>query len=99
MDAALWFSEQTGGRNGCEVVVEPNSFAGNEARHPAVSYWQFADGSAFGYYYFLGGSASAQRAVVHHGDLGFEYVHHGGTAGSLYIYDFATGHWSHTGSS
>ncbi len=45
-----------------------------------------------------GGSAGAQSAVLYHADLGFEYVQAGGAAGSLYIYDFATGHWWYTSS-
>ncbi len=66
---------------------------------PVENYWQFQDGNPFGYYSVLEGSASSQTSIIDHVDMGFEYVQAGSIPGSLYLYDFASGHWWYTSSS
>jgi hypothetical protein len=99
-DGALWFTEQTGGKIGQAVVVQANTFLPwEQSPTPVQNYWQFADGNPFGYYSVLEGSASWQTALIDHADLGYEFVQAGSTPGSLYLYDFASGHWWYTSSS
>jgi hypothetical protein len=66
---------------------------------PGWSYLQFPDGTPFGYYVFLEGSASTADSWIFHADLGYEYLEPGATAGSLFMYDLASGHWWYTASS
>jgi hypothetical protein len=61
-------------------------------------YLQFPNGNLFGYYNFLQGSDSTASAILYHADLGYEYVTPGSTAGSLYWFDFASGHWWYSSS-
>jgi hypothetical protein len=62
-------------------------------------YLQFSNGNLFGYYNFLQGSDSTASAVLYHADLGYEAELPGASAGSAYLYDFASGHWWYTSSS
>ncbi len=68
-------------------------FNGQQALSPVFSYLQFANGSLFGYYAFLQGSASTASGWFYHPDLGYEYVTGADPAGDLYFYDLASNHW------
>jgi hypothetical protein len=63
-----------------------------------LDYMAFPDGNLFGYFGFLQGSANTSNAWLYHVDLGYEYVAVGGTSGTLYFYDLATGHWWYSSS-
>ncbi len=55
-------------------------------------YLQFPDSNLFGYYNYPSSS------ILYHYDLGFE-AFMPSTAGQIYFYDFASGHWWYTSSS
>jgi hypothetical protein len=74
-------------------------FNGQQALSPVFSYLQFANGSLFGYYAFLQGSASTASAWLYHPDLGYEYVTGADPAGDLYFYDLASNHWWYSSAS
>jgi List-Bact-rpt repeat protein len=75
------FSSSAGGH--------PAFFAGEAALSGTIYYLQFADGNLFGYYGYLSSS------ILYHQDMGYEaFVP--STGGSIYFYDFASGHWWYT---
>ena len=101
-DGALWV---TGSRGDADAVfsialTQTNAFFnGQQSLSSVWSYLQFQNGNLFGYYSFLQGSASTATAYLYHPDLGYEYVTPGSPTGSVYFYDFASGHWWYTSSS
>jgi hypothetical protein len=99
-DGAIWFSEGEGEKIGRLALVQTDTFfTGQQSLSGTVDFLQFQDGTPFGYYGFLQGSASSADAWLYHFDLGYEYVTTGGTSGSIYLYDLATGHWWYSSSS
>jgi hypothetical protein len=81
-----------------EPVIVDSFFAGEQIISSAWNYLQFPDGNLFGYYAFLEGAAGTADSIFYHADLGYEYVTPGSAAGSVYDYDFASGHWWYTSS-
>jgi hypothetical protein len=68
----------------------PTFFSGEDSLGAGVYYLQFPDGNLFGYYNF-----PAPGSIIYHYDMGFEgFV--SSTAGQIYFYDFASGHWWYT---
>ena len=66
-------------------------FTGQASLGSGVYYLQFPNSNIFGYYNFVSGS------ILYHYDMGFESVVLGNDAqGSLYLYDFTSGHWFYT---
>ncbi len=99
-DGAIWFSEGQGEKIGRLALVQTDAFfTGQQSLSGTIDYLQFQDGIPFGYYGFLQGSASSPDAWLYHFDLGYEYVTPGSTAGSIYFYDLASGHWWYSSSS
>jgi hypothetical protein len=70
----------------------PAFFAGEDALSGGIYYLQFAGGNLFGYYGYLSSS------ILYHVDMGYE-AFIPSTNGSIYFYDFASGHWWYSGSS
>jgi hypothetical protein len=68
-------------------------FSGQQAITAAWDYLQFPDGVPFGFYAFLEGSPFTPNAYLYHADMGYEFATPGSAAGSVYFYDFASGHW------
>jgi hypothetical protein len=99
-DGAVWFAERMGYQIGRAVLVQPNAFfTGEQIASAEWNYLQFQNGNPFGYFGFVEGSASTMSATLYHADLGDEYVTEGATSGSLYMYDFTSGHWWYTSAS
>jgi hypothetical protein len=90
-------------RLGSQVIAIENAaaltdtfFTGEVSLGSGWYYLQFSDGSLFGYYNFSQGSASTSSAIFYHEDLGFEYITTGSASGSVYFYDYTSGHWWYT---
>jgi hypothetical protein len=64
----------------------PAFFAGEDFLSGIVYYLQIPAGNLFGYYEYLSSS------ILYHFDLGYE-AFIPGSGGSIYFYDFASGHW------
>ena len=69
----------------------PAFFSGEASLGGGVYYLQFPDSNLFGYYNYPSSS------ILYHYDLGFE-AFIPSTAGQIYFYDFASGHWWYTSS-
>jgi virginiamycin B lyase len=93
-DGALWFTEELTASIGRAALPQADAFfTGQQFLSGTVYYLQFQDGTPFGYYGYLQGSASTASAWIYHFDLGYEYVTSSGTSGDLYLYDEASTHW------
>jgi hypothetical protein len=74
------------------VTTHPAFFAGEDLLSGSVYYLAFPDTNLFGYYEYLSSS------ILYHFDMGYEaYIP--ATAGQIYFYDFASGHWWYTSAS
>ena len=82
-----------------QPVIVNSFFTGEQIISSAWDYLQFPDVNLFGYYAFVQGSAGTANSIFYHADLGFEYITPGTAPGSVYDYDFASGHWWYTSSS
>ncbi len=67
----------------------PAFFNGSVNGGNGTLFLQFADGTDFGYYGFLG------SGWIYHADLGYEYAV-AGAANEVVFYDLASGHWLYT---
>lgn len=70
-------------------VNHPAFFAGEDFLSGIVYYLAFPDGNLFGYYEYLSSS------ILYHFDMGYE-AFIPSTAGQIYFFDFASGHWWYT---
>jgi uncharacterized repeat protein (TIGR02543 family) len=70
----------------------PAFFSGEDFLSGIVYYLQFPDSNLFGYYEYLSSS------ILYHFDMGYE-AFIPGSGGSIYFYDFGSGHWWYTSSS
>jgi endo-1,4-beta-xylanase len=69
--------------------AHPAFFAGEDFLSRTAYYLEFPDSSLFGYYEYLSAS------ILYHFDMGYEaFISSAG--GSIYFYDFASGHWWYT---
>lgn len=78
------------------LLGAPAFFSGEQTVTSVWNYLQFPNGNLFGYYAFTQGSAGTASAYLYHADLGYEFVTQGSVPGSVYFYDFASGHWWYT---
>jgi hypothetical protein len=67
----------------------PGFFSGEDFLGGIAYYLQFPNGNLFGYYEYLSSS------ILYHFDMGYE-AFLPGSGGSIYFYDFASGHWWYT---
>ncbi len=67
----------------------PAFFAGEDFLSGTAYYLQFPDSSLFGYYEYLSSS------ILYHFERGYE-AFISGAGGSIYFYDFGSGHWWYT---
>jgi hypothetical protein len=70
----------------------PAFFAGENLLSGIVYYLQFPDSNLFGYYEYLSSS------ILYHFDMGYE-AFISAPGGSIYFYDFGSGHWWYSSSS
>ncbi len=82
-------------RSGASATASQNAFFnGQQALANGVYYLQFANGTPFGYYSFLN-----DQHYIYHFDAGYEYVFDSTDPNTVYMYDFASGHFWYTGQS
>ncbi|HWT04695.1 MAG TPA: hypothetical protein VN224_02975, partial [Xanthomonadales bacterium] len=80
-------------RRALATTPHPAFFAGEVSVGTTGDYYlQFADGTVFGYYYYV-----ATSNMIYHYDMGFEsYSDANDSDHGIYFYDFQSGHWMYT---
>ena len=76
----------------------PAFFNGQVALANSIYYLKFPNNNVFGYYAWLSAMTTTQVEYIGHVDMGTEAFYDGNDSiGSIYFYDFASGHWWYTG--